>query len=268
MSKNSNKIVVRRLNQEGLKKIAEYCNNNYVSLDKRKTISKTDQSKYYVNKLQSIPFDLGDKRYTKETINKMTIDQIDFSKIKNRYDLGKYLHGRLNNNISEDELNGQGLWTWLTLFYWSYVIRQDSWMPRMEAIVPLYTSKSSNNEIGAPFEVNQSLEYRHSVRGFYLFYDLWGDKCSVLASKKLNATGDGVETWGSRLFLRRHPVIMGALYKIYADKDGLAKPGTFNKGFGSARRSVDSINGMLVTHNFSKMKKAAILKNEMGPEYP
>ena len=160
-------------------------------------------------------FDLNDSKFTEKTDKKMTVDQIDISKIKNRYDLGKYLHGRLNNNISNDELNGQGLWTWLALLYWDYIIRQDAWMPRMEAIVPLYPSQSTKNEIGANFQVNQSLEYRHCVRGFYLFYDLWGSKCSVLASKKLNATGDGVETWGSRLFLRRHDVIIDTLYKIY-----------------------------------------------------
>lgn len=268
MSKNINNIEVRKLNHNGLKKIAEYCNDNYVSLDQRKIIPKADQSKYFVLNLPSFPFDLDDPKFTEETDKKMTVDQIDISKIKNRYDLGKYLHGRLNNNISNDELNGQGLWTWLALLYWDYIIRQDAWMPRMEAIVPLYPSQSPKNEIGANFQVNQSLEYRHCVRGFYLFYDLWGSKCSVLASKKLNATGDGVETWGSRLFLRRHDVIIDTLYKIYADNDGLAKPSSFNKGFGSARRSVDCINGMLVTHNFSKINKASTLKNEMGPEYP
>ena len=257
MSKN--KIEVKKLNLEGLKFLKTLCKENY---------GKTN------NLLDLTQEILNNQQYLECISNKVEIEaHKDFA---SRFELAKYLHSQFKDLIEEDDLNDQGLWAWLTLIYFKKISRQDSDLLRMEHYIPIYSGSSSLNKIKPWFETRGSLEYRHCIKGPYDMYEFLGEKSKFLTSKQgADRMGDAMETFGSRLFLRRHKIILEAMHDIFSGDDGYIKKGVLktenpqidSNSLGFTRRSCLVTDGLLYTHNFNKINNYSELVEIMGEEF-
>ncbi len=248
---------IRILNNDGLKKYADFLIRNH----KQEVLEITPPKEI-----------LFDEQYSRDLSEPKELKEKSFS---NRYELGKYYYNHLHETLTDKEIDGQGLWSWLSLYHWDLLYAGT--LPRAEHFIPVGDKENIINATYVPFNITNPLEYRHPVKGYYHFYNYFGDNARILCSQKITSHGEVAEHIGGVLYLKQYKVIMDTLKslfwnaekKIFRKSDGTGALSTKmdSPGYlGGLRRARAVIDGLMTIYNFSKLKKSK-LKELLGEEF-
>ncbi len=133
------------------------------------------------------------------------------------------------------------------------------------------------NLVGAKGLGKTPLEYRHSVREWFLLYEKHGNEAVIFLSidHPLRAQGDIVEQLESRNYLREYNVIFETVKDIFWNNSTFEKPNgdkatekdKDKPGYmGGLRRYVVVIEMLLTIYDLSVIKKSR-LRKELGVEF-
>jgi len=169
----------------------------------------------------------------------------------NRFEAGRYLYQRLNGipNIDRD----QGLWAWLSAFYFEQLCPRDHSGNR----------KPGERARWIPAIGDYRKYYRHLLAGPYRIYKAHCEKPEValaLLCSKLHSPGDIVEQLASRQELVTNEAVMQVATWLYVGDDGRPKRGSGGRGPGSPRRLADVLNQFELTWDLYSMSAADLLK--------
>ena len=194
-----------------------------------------------------------------------------------RYDLSKYLFDLLHQTITEQEKFSQGIWEWLTLFYFSMFVGDGNWkLRRMDNYIYM-PSKLAREKYGCPispnYDENVATDSRHCIRASYLAYEAFGKNAKVLLEAKSGPAyrGEMAEQLLSRRWIKDYPQIMEAAMKSSMNSDGSQKPVWLvnHKGSlepGSLRSYIARVDNFMYSHNFDKIDSKE-LKKLLGAEF-
>ncbi len=168
---------------------------------------------------------------------------ISQSKFTNRYDLGVYLRRVLSpldaSRISRD----QGLWNWLSLYYFDQL-----WTPKRDG-------SRSLGEIARyvlPAEYNYNKYYRQLVREAWNFVRMHGELARVALNSPLHIRGEIAEQLASRQWTAGNSAILGVAGRLFIDESGGTKRGVAGKDRpGTARRLSDVVQQFDRTYDLS-----------------
>jgi len=259
---------IRKLNNEGLKVFAEFLNDHHKSL-----IAENSPPDHI----------LFDDQYSEELNVSKKIKKFKFS---NRFDIGKHYFNYLNQSLTDDEISQQGLWTWLSLHHWNDINQNTpkAKINRLEHYIPFGNQENFvnndmvQNVLGRDKSLGtKSLEYRHSIRAWYLLYEKYKNDAKVLLSPDhpLRAQGDVVEGLYSRNYLSEYDVIFETMKDIFWNNSTFEKPNgdkaletkKYKPGYiGGLRRYIEVVEKLMTIYDLSIMKKPQ-LRNEAGNEF-
>lgn len=260
---------IRKLNQEGLYKFADF------------VLEHRDRD---ISELELPRFLLFDDAFSEELTTPKKIKHQNFD---NRFQLGKFYFNYLHQDLTDDELEGQGLWSWLALFHFDVLFARS--LLRAEYYIPLGASKKgiiNQNFFNSakPFSYQNfgwqnPLEYRHAVKGYFHFYKTFGDSAEILCSSKgITYHGDVAEQIGGILWLKQYTIIMNLFKALYWDSENkdfkksngrgaLTTTSSSKSYLGGLRRARAVIDALMDMHNFDKIKKTTQLIDLMGSEF-
>jgi hypothetical protein len=260
---------IRKLNEEGLRYFADYLLEHY-----KKEI---DVSKLPI-------FLLNDDDYSEELAVQKQLKEVNCN---NRFELGKHYYNYLHQDLTQDELDGQGLWSWLALFHFNLLFART--FLRLEYYIPLGAPKTgvvNQKFINSPktfsydnFSWQNPLEYRHAIKGYFHFYKTFGDSSVILCSSSgMTYHGDVAEQIGGILWLKQYKIILDLFKSLYwhaetqsfkkANGRGALTSNAGSKGYlGGLRRARAVIDALMDIHNFEKLKKTSHLIALMGDEF-
>ena len=258
---------IRKLNDDGLKAFAAFLVDNH-----KKLIAK--------NKPPSQM--LFDDQYSE---NLSTPKSIKTFKFANRFDIGKHYYNVLGQSLTKDEINEQGLWAWLCLYHWDDINSNTpkAKINRLEYYIPFgdqdnfVNNDLLKNVLGREKGLGtSSLEYRHSVKEWFLLYEKYGIEAVLFSSLQdpLRKHSDIVEQLCSRNYLREYNVIFENVKDIFWNNGTFEKPNgdkaltkKGNLGYmGGLRRYIVVIEMLLTIYDFSVIKKSR-LRKELGAEF-
>ena len=150
---------IRKLNEKGLKYFADFLLEHY-----EKEISESELPIFLLN----------DDNYSEELSVSKEIKNVTCN---NRFELGKHYYNYLHQDLTEEELEGQGLWSWLALFHFDLLFART--FLRVEYYIPLGAPKkgvinqkflnSPKNFSHENINWQNPLEYRHAIKGYFQF---------------------------------------------------------------------------------------------------
>jgi len=253
-------MIIRKLNDKGLLEYATFLISNH-----KEIISNIEPPKYL----------LEDDEFS-EALN-FSIEAGGIS-LQSRFDFGKYYFGLLDEHLSDEEYEDQGIWAWLTLFHWDEIY--DGECPRLEAFIPLgaiSSDKTINSSI-TPFKWTSPLEYRHPIKGYYYFYKMLGDDCEIFIAESINKHGDVCEALGSRLWFRGYPMILKTLRLLFWDTErkkilkhdgtGALTTNTSSRGYrGGLRRALKVFQKLMAIYDLNSFDEPKEVVDLMGNEF-
>jgi hypothetical protein len=252
------KLVVRALNNRGLKKFREY-------------IKKTRLNE--VKSRKALPYPktiLNDSKYlTRDTYN-VEIDPDE--KFSCRYELGRYIFSLFETAGQKAQYGNAGLWAWLALAY--YPELQNT--KERSKTSPI--TQGPDHFVPAEWEKpdgDKGSEYRHSVRSFFFLVEKFGEDAKFFASRQgVSSFGDVAEQMLSDRKIMSSPKLTDLIFGLYKDSDGYAKVGTTARrdttaaakvkksliGYGKLRRLTDDyLPRMHLTYDIGDMDAQAII---------
>ena len=175
--------------------------------------------------------------------------EVECRELSTRFAIGKYLHALFDHAIVPDLVTDQGIWTWLSAFYF-------------EQLCPP-GSQPGDRARWVPAVGNYRQYYRHLLAGPFLIYRAHHDnpcRAMALLANPPHQHGDIVEQLASRQELVTNPSVMEAATKLYIDPEtGRLKRGTGSKGPGSPRRLVTILNQLDLTWDLYKLETQKLL---------
>lgn len=175
--------------------------------------------------------------------------EVECRELSTRFAIGKYLHTLFDRAIVPDLVTDQGIWTWLSAFYF-------------EQLCPP-GSQPGDRARWVPAVGNYRQYYRHLLAGPFLIYRAHHDnpcRAMALLASPPHQHGDIVEQLASRQELVTNPSVMEAATKLYIDPEtGRLKRGTGSKGPGSPRRLVTILNQLDLTWDLYKLETQKLL---------
>ena len=180
---------------------------------------------------------LSDPAYC-EAVSEAKVESREF---ENKYDLASYLHDLFKRADLVDVVSDRGLWSWLSLYYFSLLCPRDRggrfkpgararWIPEVN---------------------NYQRYYRHLLAGPYRIFYFHRDqpeRTRALLCGPISAQGELIEQLASRheLITNRH--LIDAVTTLYYDpKNRKNKRGAGGKGAGSPRRLAHVIDQFNLT---------------------
>jgi hypothetical protein len=258
---------IRKLNNDGLRIFAEFLVDNHTSL-----IAENKPPSQI----------LQDDQYSEDLHVSKKIKKFKFT---NRFDIGKHYFNELSQSLTDDEISQQGLWAWLCLYHWDDINQNTpkAKILRLEQYIPFGNQKNFvNNDLvtrvlGRDKTLGyKSLEYRHSIKAWYLLYEEYKNEAEILLSPQdpLRAQGDIVEQLYSRSYLSEYDVIFKTVRDIFWNNSTFVKPNgdgaladRGNKGYiGGLRRYIVVIEMLMTIYDLSIIKKSH-LRKELGVEF-
>lgn len=260
---------IRKLNEKGLRHFADFLLEHY---------------KKEINDLQLPTFLLNDDEFSEELSVPKKIKEVSCN---NRFELGKHYYNYLHQDLTDDELDGQGLWSWLALFHFELLFART--FLRVEYYIPLGAPKKgviNQKFLNSPKNFSHDniiwqnpLEYRHAIKGYFHFYKTFGDNAVILCSPSgITYHGDVAEQIGGILWLKQYKIILDLFKSLYWDagsqsfkkangKGALTSTSTSKGYLGGLRRARAVIDALMDIHNFEKFKKTTHLIELMGDEF-
>ncbi len=193
---------------------------------------------------------LTDPQFSEEVTPSVEIEHRTFG---SRFDAAEYLF----NLFKESGLTGieqdQGLWAWLSLFYFDELCPQQGKGRRLREKARYF-----------PELRNYQRYYRHSLAGSYLIYSAHHEEPSrtlAFLCAPLHIMNDIIEQLASRLELVTNPGLVSLATALYYDpqKSNLRR-GAGGKSKGAPRRLADVMNQFDVTWDLYSMTKEDLLQ--------
>lgn len=259
---------IRKLNEKGLKHFADFLLEHY---------------KKEINESELPTFLLNDNDFSEELSVPKKIKEVTCN---NRFELGKHYYNYLNQDLNEEELEGQGLWSWLALFHFDLLYAGN--YLRVEHYIPLGAAHQgiiNKQFINAPkpfiyknFGWTNPLEYRHPIKGYFHAYKYWGNDARILISQSMTSQGDIMESIGGLLWLKQYKITMELFKALFWDassesfkkangKSALSTKAGSKAYLGGLRRAIAIVDALMEIHNFDKFKKTRHLVELMGDEF-
>jgi hypothetical protein len=159
--------------------------------------------------------------------------EIEQRRFGSRFEAARYLDGKLSDSGLRDVERDQGLWAWLSLFYFEELCPADEAGRR----------KPGERARWIPEVRNYQRYYRHLLAGPYRIFRAHRDspvRAMALLCNPLDKPGDIVEQLASRQeFVTNRAIVEGAT-KLYVDpRTKRPRRGAGGKGDGSPRRLAD-----------------------------
>lgn len=225
-------VAVRVMNSEGLVKFAEY-------LAELRTVPS-----------KAPPFDiLTDGRYSDPFDPSVTIEQRLFA---SAYDIGVYMAEVFENCQDRLISRNNGLWSWLSLFYFDQLCKPDADANRKALEEAVYVLEDR-------FSFRRY--YRHGIRTPWMAVKEHGEYAKVL----LVTSGKGMRTdineqLGAYQHIFANKTIIAAAYAMYFDTTQ-QKPrrGAGGKGGGSARRLASVARQLELTYDLQDCSPSKFL---------
>ncbi|MDA7938546.1 hypothetical protein N9B71_05710 [Pirellulales bacterium] len=173
-------------------------------------------------------------------------EALDFS---NRFDLGKYLVGQLQQVVETNRFERDcGLWTWVTLVYFDQIcpLDDDGSRTRVSKYYHYYLVDQWPNY------------YRHRVAQSYQIFKIHGDASWVLLCNPLSVGGEIIETFSGRQRVVETPATVKVIDKLYRTKSGYKK-GAAGRGKGSANRLNMIMNQFSLTYDLWSMTEDELI---------
>ena len=260
VAKGKNITEIKKFNKDGLIELRDFYIANY----KKKKADLTIPSHLLFDPALTISLD--DPKY------------IDLDKAKtfdNRFELGKYFYNLLHQTISDKELNGQGMWEWLTLYYFDSVFStQGKWiLNRYDHYIYMPSKKERdtyNMPVSPQWSETTGTGDRHCVRGSYIAYESFPNEAEIIlnASSGPAFRGEAAEQLLARRWIKDYDIVNKVFKKVFLMPDGTMKKGWSNtKGAaGSLRRYIAVVDSIMYEHNLNKMKDSDVIR-ELGKEF-
>ena len=263
MSKNKNKKEIMVFNKDGMIAFRDFL------------ISARDQKR----KDFSIPIDFTDDHNLIQPLSSPKYIDLDKAKsFSSRFELAKYLFNLLDQTISDQELYGQGLWEWLTLFYFEmFTSSSKGWvLNRYDHYIylPSMTISAQYNHAVTPnWNVNKPTDIRHCIRGSYVAFKHFKDNSKIILESPFGPAfrGEAAEGMLARRWIRDYPFVVEVMHKVALNSDGSIKSqwGKARKGYlepGSQRSFIARVNNFRYSHNFNLLASKE-LKKLLGDEF-
>lgn len=178
----------------------------------------------------------------------------DLRTFADRYEAAEYLDERLRASSLVNPERDEGLWSWLSLYYFNLLC------PRSEGSVRRVKEISRY----IPATTNYQRFYRHLLLGPFMIYRAHADnprRARGVLATSVNAPGDAVEQLASRQELITNRAVMGAATALYVDAGtGRMKSGSGGKGAGSPRRLAEVINQFDLTYDLYALRADELLE--------
>ena len=198
---------------------------------------------------QAVPEELLNGLVTTEPLSYAR--EIESRLFESRYQFGCYLVEVLQDCPSEMISEDDGLWNWLTAFYF-------------ESLFP--SPRGAKEESRYIFRSNDRLKwYRHLVRTNWDLVRTHGDTARVVLSGAINELGDEIEQLISRQDFRANRPLLDAAKLLFfvEDDDGQGRlaRGARDKdpAVGTLRRFITITQQLLLTHDIYAMSPKEIL---------
>jgi len=259
---------IRKLNEKGLKHFADFLLEHY---------------KKEINESELPTFLLSDDEFSEELSVSKEVKEVTCN---NRFELGKHYYNYLHQDLTEGELEEQGLWSWLALFHFN-LLYAGSYL-RVEHYIPLGAPQQgtiNKKFINAPktflyknFGWTNPLEYRHPIKGYFHAYKYFGDDARMLVSQSITSQGDIMESIGGILWLKQYKITMDLFKALFWDaslesfkkangRSALNTQSSSKAYRGGLRRAIAVVDALMDIHNFEKFKKPRPLIDLMGDEF-
>ena len=265
MTKRKNSVEIKKFNKDGLIELRDFYHSNWDPKNKKKKEELT------------IPTHLlTDPALTRSLETPKYID-LDKAKIfVNRYELGKYFYNLLHQSVSDSELNGQGMWEWLALYYFDSVFSASGkgWtLNRYDHYIYMPSKKERNTynmAVTPQWSETTGTGDRHCVRGSYIAYESFPDEAEVILNASYGPAfrGEAAEQLLARRWIKDYGIVNKVFKKVFLLPDGGLKKGWSNtKGAaGSLRRYIAVVDSIMYEHNLNKMKDNDVIR-ELGKEF-
>jgi len=227
--------IVRRLTRSGVSIFADFLTSHHGEI-------RTDNS-------PEVPFSLLDSEEHSESLHsEVTVKQREFI---NRFELGEYLHSRLEPLAAELE-QWDGLWSWLGLYYF-------------DQICPVGTTifRDHRYVFDADYgKFSYTTSYRHLL---YTPHDLvrrhGGEVGRALLANNVHQGGDAAESIMSRADVRQSKGVLGAIDMLYYDEetDNVKRGAAVRSAPGSIDRFQKVLRQYERTHDVMVMESLAIV---------
>ena len=226
-------MLIKRLNKPGLERLNDF-------LD-----SLTGDAP------EPVPSTILEDPHTTEHLPKAI--EISIRAFANRLDAAKYLYQLLADSGIPEVERDEGLWAWLSLFFFEHLCPAD---------------KSGRRQPGErarwiPATTNWRKYYRHLLAGPYRIFKAHRDdpeRALALLSGLLDTPGEIAEQIAASQELVTNRAVVELATDLYIDKNTRRpRRGASGKGLGSARRFVAVLKQFDVTWNLYAMDTADLL---------
>ena len=262
MAKGKNSLEIKKFNKDGLIELRDFYHANY----KKKKADISIPSHLCADPLLTMSLD--------------TPKYIDLDKAKNfdnRYELAKYFYNLLHQSISDEELNSQGMWEWITLQYFDSVFTtsKHGWTLRRYDNYIYMPSKKERDTYKMPVSPQWSETTgtgdRHCVRGPYIAYESFPNEAKVILNADYGSAfrGDAAEQLLARRWIKDYGIVNKVFKKVFlipGTDSSLKKGWSSEKGPGSLRRYIAVVDSIMYEHNLNKMKDSDVIR-ELGKEF-
>lgn len=261
MAKAKNTIEIKKFNKDGLIELRDFYHSNY------------DQKKTDLTIPEHL---LLDPAYTNSLETPKYIDLDKANTFINRYELGKYFYNLLHQSISDSELNSQGMWEWIALYYFNSVFSTSGkgWtLNRYDHYIYMPSKKERdtyNMPVTPQWSETTGTGDRHCVRGSYIAYESFPNEADVILNASYGPAfrGEAAEQLLARRWIKDYDIVNKVFKKVFLMPDGTMKKGWSNtKGAaGSLRRYIAVVDSIMYEHNLNKMKDSDVIR-ELGKEF-
>lgn len=191
--------------------------------------------------------------------------QVEFILFKDKLEAARYLAPVVRELNLPDKYYHQGLWAWLTAFYF-------------DALLPNGDKRSKpgrDYRYIPPVDRSWRTVYRHLLAAPVRIFETHGDLARVLLHGQLGRHGDFMEQLASRQEIASNHGIIEAVDLLYWDEENHApKRGAraTDRSPGTLRRFVDVIQQLMVTYDLFSLTGSEILEllpeREFSPWFP
>ena len=224
-------ICVSRLNSRGLEYFKKYLNNLRENPDLKP------------------PFEILENPDYSENFQDMAhVEQMDF---QYRTHMVKYLSKALENLNTSLELENQGLWSWLSLFYFNQVCPED-----------LDRKRTPGMDYRHIPNVGYRYKHRHLLAGPFQVFKMYEERARLLLNGVVHTENKIHHELGTRQNFITNPSIVEVADALYFDKSkNKPKAGTQSKTRGgSLFRLITVIQQLELTYDLYSMNSEEILQ--------
>ena len=269
MAKLKNTIEIKKFNKDGLIKLRDFYVLNGAGGDFAKG-NKKDEFKIPIHFL-------ADSALTESLDTPKKIDLDKANQFTSRYELGKYFYNLLHQTLTDSELNSQGIWEWIALFYFDsmFSTSKRGWKLRRYDHYIYTPGKSERARYKMPVSVqwreNMPTGMRHCVRGPYFAYGTFKEGAELILDSSTGPAfrGQMAEEMLSRRWIQHYKIVNSCMKKVFVLPDGSLKKkwNSTSAGLpGTLRRYLAVVDSVMFEHNLYKMKDQDLIK-ELGKEF-